>query len=926
MTADRWVRLSRGLGALLALLALLVGVPVGLAALAGWPLPHGLPTPGAVKRALSDGWRPDDTIVVKAVAVVCWAAWAELVACAVVEVRAALHGRRQAPRVPLAGPLQTLVASLVATVVLATTPTTTQGGPARPPLSSVAASPLHPPSSSHVARETAVGKADIKAAPTPSPPFVNPSPVPKQVVVKPRDNLWRLAQRHLGDPLRWREIWDDNRDRPQPDGRRLVHPHLIRPGWILDLPADAVGVQSLATTRVALPAPPPPQPADSSRGGREVSETPPPSPNGRGDRATPPAPSAPGRQESPPDQGGPQPPSRRRAPVPPPVSVDLPSGSVVATSFAAGVASAVALGRLRRRRRYRPAPPQPALPPPSSDVGTTTQRLMRAAGTAQRPPGDGPGPSSQPDETGYAFAGLDDPAPARVEVGVQSGEPVEVDLVGLRGLALSGPGAADVARALVAALLAKGGPLVNQVIVPHGTAARLLPGLGTIPGLRVVADVPTALTEAEVEMLHRSRLLEAEDTPDFGAHRLRSPDDPLPAVVLVVDDDRGHQGRVDAVASLGGRLGVGPVVLDGGLEFPVRLTVEADGRVSDAAPQSLVASLHGATLYRLREEEGVEVARILAASREDAADVVEGRDEDVTDEVAGAEPQLTATAPLSTAGSEVRVQLLGPYTIEVNGNEVRTGLRSSARELLAYYLLRPKGASAEAAIDALWPDADLTKGSQRFWTALGNLRSRLRKETEVEHRFIDKDGEIYRVEQEVFDVDLWCFQAALDEAAQCPDDKLLTAVLSRAVAAYGGHLLEGSFYEWVEPMREELRRRALDVLLRLSELRKAGGDLEAALSTLERAIGVDPYAEELYRRAMFVLSELGRPEAARRLFRQLEERLAELDLEPEGETVHLVGSLLLSTRGGVGRGCLEGRLASGTSATVGRIRGEAEGR
>lgn len=638
MTADRWLRLSRGLGGLLALLALLVGVPVGLAALAGWPLPHGLPTPGTAKRALSDGWRPDDTIVLKAVAVVCWAAWAELVACAVVEVRATVQGRRQAPRVPLAGPLQTLVATLVATVVLATTPTTPQGGPARPPLSSLVGSRLQPPPRLHVATETAPAKAQVKAEPRLPPPMSdNRSPAPKQVVVRPRDNLWCLAQRHLGDPLRWREIWEHNRDRAQPDGRRLVHPHLIRPGWVLVLPADAVGVQPLPTTRVAPPAPPPPQPPGSSRGGPESSETPPPSPNGRGDRATPPASSAPGRQESPSDQRGPQPPTHRRGPVPPPVSVDLPSGSVVAASFAAGVASAVALGRLRRRRRYRPSPPRPALPRPS-DVGTTTQRLIRAAGTAERPQGDGSRPASQPDETEFAFSGLDDPAPAGIAVGERSGQPVEVDLVGLGGLVLSGPGAPDVVRALVAALLAKGGPLVNQVIVPQATAARILPRLGTIPGLRVVADLSTALTEAEVEMLSRSRLLEGEDTPDFQTHRVRFPDDPLPAVVLIVDDERDHQGRLDAIAGLGGRLGVGVVVLGADVELPAHVEVGVNGHVARASPESLAASLTAATLYRLQEEEGVEVARVLAAAREDPIDVVERADEDVTLEVAAQSP------------------------------------------------------------------------------------------------------------------------------------------------------------------------------------------------------------------------------------------------------------------------------------------------
>ncbi|NAZ88854.1 hypothetical protein GTR00_22580, partial [Kineococcus sp. T90] len=55
------------------------------------------------------------------------------------------------------------------------------------------------------------------------------------------DCLWDIAERTLGDPLRYREVFELNRDRVQPDGSRLVDADLIRPGWVLLLPADAVG-------------------------------------------------------------------------------------------------------------------------------------------------------------------------------------------------------------------------------------------------------------------------------------------------------------------------------------------------------------------------------------------------------------------------------------------------------------------------------------------------------------------------------------------------------------------------------------------------------------------------------------------------------------------------------------------------------------
>ncbi|MDT0164487.1 LysM peptidoglycan-binding domain-containing protein [Actinotalea sp. AC32] len=53
------------------------------------------------------------------------------------------------------------------------------------------------------------------------------------------DTLWKIAAEELGDPLRYLEIVDLNVGRAQPDGETLRDPALIRPGWILELPATA---------------------------------------------------------------------------------------------------------------------------------------------------------------------------------------------------------------------------------------------------------------------------------------------------------------------------------------------------------------------------------------------------------------------------------------------------------------------------------------------------------------------------------------------------------------------------------------------------------------------------------------------------------------------------------------------------------------
>jgi DNA-binding SARP family transcriptional activator len=247
----------------------------------------------------------------------------------------------------------------------------------------------------------------------------------------------------------------------------------------------------------------------------------------------------------------------------------------------------------------------------------------------------------------------------------------------------------------------------------------------------------------------------------------------------------------------------------------------------------------------------------------------------------------------ASAEALVQVRLFGPFTIQTATGELRSGLRASARELLAYFLVHPGGASLEQAVEAMWPDTEPGRERERFWTALGNLRTVLRKATGADQlKAIQRDGLRYRVDRGVFEVDLWRFETALAGARRAELDPAVAAALAEAGEAYGGTLLDGAPYVWVEGPREDARRRVVDALARLAELRETAGELEGALAALEGAISADPVAEELYRRLMRLQGQLGRPDAVRRTYRLLARRLAELDADPDPETEQLVAELL----------------------------------
>ncbi len=79
-----------------------------------------------------------------------------------------------------------------------------------------------------------------------------PEPTPmRSYVVRPGDSIWVIAERELGSNLRWEEIFRLNEGRSFADGRVLKDPNLIRPNWVLWLPADVAG-------NPASPSQPPP--------------------------------------------------------------------------------------------------------------------------------------------------------------------------------------------------------------------------------------------------------------------------------------------------------------------------------------------------------------------------------------------------------------------------------------------------------------------------------------------------------------------------------------------------------------------------------------------------------------------------------------------------------------------------------------------
>lgn len=209
--------------ALLGLGAIMIGLPWLLAAAATHvTLRFNLASPDGLWAALTN---PDDgTLVLWLLIIVGAIAWAILAAAIMIEIVSRLRHLPVPQLRGLALPqmlAHVLVAAAIAAVLASNNSSTALEAAAAP---------------GPVPVDTG-GEATAR----PATPAVNPRPAEakQQVyVVKKGDTLWDIADDRLGDPRDYPKIFKASRHTVQPDGRHLVDPDLIYPGWKLTLPTD----------------------------------------------------------------------------------------------------------------------------------------------------------------------------------------------------------------------------------------------------------------------------------------------------------------------------------------------------------------------------------------------------------------------------------------------------------------------------------------------------------------------------------------------------------------------------------------------------------------------------------------------------------------------------------------------------------------
>jgi DNA-binding SARP family transcriptional activator/nucleoid-associated protein YgaU len=715
--------------------------------------------------------------------------------------------------------------------------------------------------------------------------------------------MWHIAGRYLGDERRYPEIAELN---PEYAHQYESFPDHIQPGDTLVLPDDARdrGERPHATGQVSgEPHPEPPAaPPDKTADPPAAEPGPgadPEDPASATPTPSPPAPSEEGTAHSPPVEPSQEPADAADDPESPPASapevgVSLPSGAWVSLGLATLIAAVAMVLRLQQRRSARLSYP-----------------ISTATGPVDSPVPDSLHPA---DTAGLRELNLDGEqdshlpgvVPARpaiaAAVGVDShGQPISLFDIPYDGLCLRGEGALPAGRAILAAAVSTGmsehpgaRPMVvtcmdtlQSLLPPQTPAVGLDPRGETFDGERLVVttDVSEAVTNAEEEMIGRRRVLDQLDVDTVGA--LNACDDHaehLPPYVLVLTDAGRHAARLRALAARRTTLHLHVVILGQQIDGIPPLHVDADGTFT-------ATSGHPATA-RLSTLAAADLADVLDLVRHAAP-----RPEPAPDDVA----TVTVAKPPTTPGFEipatpggqpppVRLNVLGPVTLETDTGPVTSGVRGRAYAVLALLAAHPKGRTLEEIVDDLHPEDGLKDIRAAVRADINSVRTTLRRTTGVAGKYIAYEASTnrYVIDPELIEVDLWRMFTAIDRANTAVDDETAClAALQEAATCYGGDFAAGQDRAWVIDYATTYRNHILSVYGRIAEILEVEAP-DHAIVALEKAIELDPVNEELYQRLMRVYGRQGRADAVRRTLRLLENRLAEIGLAEPSEATQRV--------------------------------------
>lgn len=226
----------------------------------------------------------------------------------------------------------------------------------------------------------------------------------------------------------------------------------------------------------------------------------------------------------------------------------------------------------------------------------------------------------------------------------------------------------------------------------------------------------------------------------------------------------------------------------------------------------------------------------------------------------------------STRASEhwpwpVRIHTFGGFCVEIGDKPLATEGKGPLRpmELLkALIALGGERVPEPQLAETLWPDAEGDVAHGALATTLHRLR-RLLGDPHALHL----EGRRISLDRGIVWLDTWVFEGALEEGAwtTATDTARLTA-LERALDLYRGAFLPNEEAAWILGTRERLRSKFLRHRKALCLAWERASEPARALEGYQRAVEIEPFAEEAYRDLMAFHCRAGQYAAAEAVYQR----------------------------------------------------------
>ena len=250
---------------------------------------------------------------------------------------------------------------------------------------------------------------------------------------------------------------------------------------------------------------------------------------------------------------------------------------------------------------------------------------------------------------------------------------------------------------------------------------------------------------------------------------------------------------------------------------------------------------------------------------------------------------------------QLQVRCFDRFEVRSDKKKVERWHSTKAKSILQYLMTRPREPIIKDSImEALWPEHDPQTASNNLKVAIHSLKKILNYLLNQRDNFpstLFLQGS-YLINPEI---DLWLdveqFEQHWATGRRLEREGDLTAAIREfelAEALYQGDYLQDEPYdEWTSLRRETLKDTYLIILGKLADHAMETNDYESCIIYCQKILAKDPCCEDGYRRLIRCYSRLGNKNRSLRWYEICcKTLLAELDIEPDRETVSLYFQLL----------------------------------